>query len=436
MSLLSKIKKIPLLRAVYANTWAQNAYHYSLGFLGALLYGFPSRSMYVIGVTGTKGKTSTCNLLAHLLNRSGLPTGMATTVNFRIRDTEWINETKQTMLGRFALQKMLWRMKAAGCTHAIVETSSEGILQFRHSFVDYSMAVFTNLSPEHIERHGGFENYRAAKVKLFEKVAKKKGAIGIFNLDDENVSYFLAPKIAKRSGFTREGKRFPGVSSYDLRHVVCAVEGSDFVLDNEKYHMPLLGEFNVANAASALCAARELGVSAQSLQEALKDARSAPGRMEIIRAEKGFTVVVDYSYEPTGLKNALSTLKLFDPSRIICVVGSAGGGRDTWRRPVMGGIAATMADVVIVTTDDPYEEDPDDIAKAVYQGAKNAATLVPDETLFKIVDRKEALRKAISMAREGDVILAAGKGGEKWMNVKEGKIPWDESAIVAELLRE
>ena len=151
-----------------------------MAFIAALFYGFPSRKMKVIGVTGTKGKTTTCNLIAQILNFSGHKTGMATTVNFRIGDYEWKNESKQTMLGRFQLQKLLRQMVKENCEYAVIETSSEGILQYRHCFIDYNIAVFTNLSPEHIERHGGFENYRSAKVKLFEKVAKKENSIGIY----------------------------------------------------------------------------------------------------------------------------------------------------------------------------------------------------------------------------------------------------------------
>lgn len=173
-------------------------YHWKLAFFGALIYGFPSRKLKVIGVTGTKGKTTTCNLLAQILQEAGFKTGMATTVNFRIGEREWINEYKQTMLGRFRLQKLLRQMVREGCRYAVIETSSEGILQYRHRFVDYSVAVFTNLSPEHIERHGSFENYRAAKLKLFEKVARKKDGVGVYNLDDPSVKYFLRPGVEKK----------------------------------------------------------------------------------------------------------------------------------------------------------------------------------------------------------------------------------------------
>ena len=180
----------------------QPAYHYLLAFAGALLYRFPSRCMTVIGVTGTKGKTTACNMIAHVLQESGHKTGMTTTVNFRIGEKVWRNEAKQTMLGRFQLQKMLRRMADAGCEYAVVETSSEGIMQFRHTFVDYDVSVFLNLSPEHLDRHKGFENYRAAKMKLFGKLSRKKRGIGVYNLDDENVAHFLNIPQEVQYGYT------------------------------------------------------------------------------------------------------------------------------------------------------------------------------------------------------------------------------------------
>ena len=190
-----------LLKKIIPN-FIFSLYHWKMAFLGALFYGFPSRKLIVIGVTGTKGKTTTCNLIAQILQGAELKTGMATTVNFRIGEKEWINEYKQTMLGRFKLQKLLRRMVNEGCKYAVIETSSEGILQHRHRFIDYSIAVFTNLSPEHIERHGSFENYREAKLELFKKVARKKNGIGIYNLDDENAEYFLQAPIKNKIGYS------------------------------------------------------------------------------------------------------------------------------------------------------------------------------------------------------------------------------------------
>lgn len=410
-------------------------YHFLLAFFGAVLYGFPSKKMKVIGVTGTKGKTTTCNILAQILNFSGVKTGMATTVNFRIGEKEWANATKQTMLGRFKLQKLLSQMAKEGCEYAVIETSSEGILQHRHRFINYNIAVFTNLSPEHIERHGSFENYRKAKLKLFEKVAQKKYGIGIYNLDDDDADYFLAPSVAKKYGFTLKG-----LGRLNNKIQVLDVELSSsmtkFTVNNVNFETKIIGDFNVYNLAAAICTALSQNISIEKIKEALIKVKSTPGRLETIDEGQNFTVIVDYSYEATSLENALKSMRVFSPKRIIVVFGSAGGGRDKWRRPVMGEIADKYADIIIVTTDDPYNEDPEAIIKDIMKGVSKNEQRILNKNVFKAVTRKEAIRKALSLAEQGDLILFAGKGGELFMNVANSKkIPWNEAEIIREELK-
>lgn len=421
--------------------WIIGWYHFALAYLGALVYRFPSRKLIVIGVTGTKGKTTTCNLIAQILNYCGFKTGMATTVNFRIGDEGWINEYKQTMLGRFKLQKLLRQMVKAGCKYVVIETSSEGILQYRHRAIDYGIAVFTNLSPEHIERHGSFENYRAAKIKLFEKVARKKDGIGVYNLDDENVERFLAIPIKRRYGYCTKcrasGYR---VAMLENKHHIYDIEVSpgktSFVFDGEKFELPLIGEFNVYNAAAAISVALSQGVEIEQIKRALALARSVPGRMEIIDEGQDFTAIVDYAHEPVSFESALKAAKIFNPQRTIVVFGSAGGGRDKWRRPVMGEIADKYADIIVVTTDDSGDEKPGKIIDNILEGVLKNKNRLLKKNAFKITERRRAIRVAVDLAQPGDLILFAGKGGETWMNIKKGKkIPWDESAIVREEIR-
>jgi UDP-N-acetylmuramoyl-L-alanyl-D-glutamate--2,6-diaminopimelate ligase len=377
---------------------------------------------------------------------------MASTVNFRIGDKVWINETKQTMLGRFQLQKLLKRMADAGCKYAVVETSSEGILQHRHRFIDYDMAVFTNLSPEHIERHGSFEKYRSEKLKLFKMVAKKENGTGVYNLDDENVEYFLNESIRNKCGFCmssklkaqnekpqRKAQSFNKI--LEVNSVKLSANGSRFNIGDFEFETPLIGKFNVYNAAAAVCVALSQSIPIEKIQEALKVAKPTSGRMEIIDAGQNFAAIVDYSYEPKGLESALKAIRVFDSKRIIVLTGSAGGGRDKWRRPVMGEIADKYADIIIITTDDPYDENPEKIIDEVLAGAissqggsasggKNPARKI-NENIFRIIDRRAAIKKAIEIAQQGDAILFAGKGGERWMNLTSGKkIPWDEAEIV------
>lgn len=418
-----------------------NCYHFLLAFLAAVFYRFPSRKMIVIGVTGTKGKTTTCNLINQVLNFAGLKTGMLTTVNFGIGEKEWINATKQTMLGRFQLQKLLSQMLREGCKYVVVETSSEGILQHRHRFIDYDVVVFTNLSREHIERHGSFENYRAAKLELFQKVASKKNGIGIYNLDDENIGFFLKYPIGKKYGYTLRTSTASLMGRENLDYIVgvsniqLSSRATKFEIDSISFEAKLLGHFNVCNIAAAICVALSQGVEMQKIKEALTRAKSAPGRLEIIDVGQKFTVIVDYSYEPTSLENALKAVRIFNPNRIIVVFGSAAGGRDKWRRPVMGEKADKYADLIIVTTDDPYDEEPSAIIEDILKGILKNKKRALNENVFNIVDRKEAIKKAFYLAKENDLILIAGKGGEVWMNVAKGKkIPWDDREVAKEEL--
>jgi len=442
----------------------QPAYHFFLAGLAAFLSGFPSKKLKVIGVTGTKGKTTTSNLIADILNYCGFKTGLMSTVNFKLGDKEWTNQSKQTMLGRFQSQRFLRQMVKEGCQYAIIETSSEGILQHRHRFIDYEIAVFTNLSPEHLERHRGFENYRDAKIKLFEKVAKKKDGVGVYNLDDENTEYFLGVPIKKKYGYTVKSQinnsfviaseakqsrikqittglpRSPNGSfamtilkgtNYKL-----TPQGAKFTANGVDFKMKLLGQFNVYNAAAAICSALSQGISIEKIKEALIRVKPVPGRMEIIDEGQDFTVIVDYAHEPAGLKQVYQTIKLFHPQKIIALLGAQGGGRDKGKRLVLGELAGQYADFVIVTNEDPYDEPPLEIIQDVLAGVLKNNRKKLNENVLAILDRRQAIKKSLSLVQKGDLVILTGKGGEVWMCVENNrKIPWDEKKIVEEELR-
>lgn len=436
LSFLTFLKRISLVRFLSELPFLSKPYHFSLALLAALRYGFPSRKLIVIGVTGTKGKTTTCNLIADILSGADCKTGLLTTLNYRIGDREWVNDIKQTMPGRFSLQKLLRQMVQEGCKYAIIETSSEGILQYRHKFINYQVAVFTNLSPEHIERHGSFENYRAAKVKLFQETANHKNGVGIFNLDDPNVGYFLEPDIKTKYGYFIRRPVINGeqkaLKEFRISNVRLAADKTEFEFARERFIMPLVGEFNVYNAAAAICAALSQGVSLKIIKETLARARRLSGRLELIERRE-IKVVIDYAHEPSSLAALYQAVKLFNPHRIIGVLGSQGGGRDVWKRAAMGKIAADCCDTLILTNEDPYNEDPlniiNDIEKGVLEAAKSSLKL------YKIIDRREAILKAVSLAGKGDAVVITGKGGEVWMCVAGGrKIPWSDRKIVEEVL--
>lgn len=428
-------------------------YHYILAFLGALVYGFPSKKLIVIGVTGTKGKSSTCNLIWYILREAGYKTGITTTANFRIGDKELINDKKMTMLGRFRLQSMLKQMVKAGCKYAVVETSSEGIKQFRHKFINYDIAVFTNLSPEHIEAHGTFEKYRLAKQNLFVKLEKDKkkiidgkviDKIIIVNVDDKNYNYFTEYKVDKKIGFgiENEADLFETLKAKILN---TGANGSEFIIHDSKFKIHLLGEFNVYNCLAAIATAYSQGIDLITAKKALEKIKGIPGRMEIIDEGQNFTVVVDYAYEPKSLEWVYLTLQPITKGKLIGVLGACGGGRDKWRIPVLGKLAAKYCKFAVFTTDDPYDDDPKELIEGVAKGADeylaefNKNELGEDIKDFKyekIINRKQAIKRAFEVAKHGDCVILSGKGSDPVMAVEKGKsIPWDDRQVAKELLK-
>ncbi len=392
-------------------------YHLSWAVLANIVYRFPSRRLVVIGVTGTKGKTTTCNMIWQVLTEAGYKVGMTTTANIRIGSKEWINDSKMTMQGRLRLQKLLRQMVKAGCRYAVIETSSEGILQWRHFGIKYQGAVFTNLSPEHLERHGSFANYRAAKGRLFKQLSGL--AISVINNDDDNADYFKS--------FPAKTKVYYGINrtaDFQAVNLRESEKGSTFEVKGRIFHLPLWGRFNVYNALAAISVGRALGVDWQILREALNKFDYVPGRMERIQAEQGFLVIVDYAHTPESLKLVYQTLRP-RARRLIAVLGAAGGGRDKNKRHQLGAIAAQYADVAIVTNEDPYDDDPIDIINQVWSGLSKDSL-----EKYKIVDREEAIKKAISLAQMGDIVVITGKGSEQAIVTKTGKISWDDREIV------
>jgi UDP-N-acetylmuramoyl-L-alanyl-D-glutamate--2,6-diaminopimelate ligase len=367
-------------------------YHYSLSFLGAVFYGFPSDKIKIIGVTGTSGKSTVVEMTASIFKEAGIKVASVSSTRFKIGEREEMNMLKMTMPGRFKLQSFLREALREKCQYAIIEVTSEGIRQFRHKFITFDAAVFTNLSPEHIESHGGFENYRNAKLKLF-KAAKN---IHIINSDDENYKHFWEISAKKKI-------------SYNLK------ESENLLPTNLK----VFGLFNKYNALAATKIALSYGVNLDVCKRAIEKFEGVPGRMELV-IEKPFKVIVDYAHTPEQLKQVYESLK---ENKLICVLGSCGGGRDKWKRPVMGEIAAKYCDKTIITNEDPYDEDPTDIINQV-AGKTNAE---------KILDRREAIKKALNLAKENNTVIITGKGSEPWMCVKNGKkIPWSDKKIVEE----
>lgn len=419
-------------------------YHWVLVHLATFIYGYPSNKMIVIGVTGTSAKSTVVNLIGQILEQAGFKVGLTTTFNFKIGKEEKINKHKMTMLGRFSLQKLLKQMLKAGCQYAVIETTSQGIKQYRHLGINYDVGVFTNLSKEHIESHGSFEKYRNTKQKFFQHLSKCKrkkinnkiiNKVSVVNLDDENREYFLKFKVDQQYGYTCEGNTLKDIKVVKAEDIRTMSDGSEFIVDNVNFKINLLGKFNVINALSAIGVALSQKIDLDICQKALIKIKQIPGRMEVVNKQP-FMVIVDYAHIPDSLEKVYQTLRNLSQRRIrsrrkprlICVLGSAGGGRDKWKRPIMGQIAEKYGDEIIITNEDPYDESPEEIIDQIISGIKN-------KKVIKILDRKKAIRKAINIAREGDIVIITGKGCEPWiMGARGERILWDDRRVVRELL--
>jgi len=404
----------------------QPAYHLTLAYLAALVYGFPSRKIKVIGVTGTKGKSSTVYFLSRILEGAGYKTAAISSIQFKIAEKEWPNSLKMTMPGRFAIQSFLAKAVKAGCQFVVLEVSSQGVLQNRHRFINFDTAVFTKLAPEHIEAHGSFENYKKYKLKFFGYVKNNH----VINKDDKYFQEFF--DIPAKNKIT--------YSAADYKDI----------------KLKLLGDFNVANAAAAVKTAEIYGIDAEKSGKILENIGSLPGRMELVGSPDGgrqnFKVIVDYAHTPDSMEAVYKSLKpKLTPStsdvegeaKLICVFGATGGGRDKWKRPEYGKIAERYCDEIILTNEDPYDENPEKIIKDIFSGF-SISNLKPASPagrsqiskIWKIIDRKEAIQKGISLAKEGDIVIITGKGSETTMMIANGKkIPFDDRAAAREVLK-
>ncbi|MFH1462715.1 MAG: UDP-N-acetylmuramoyl-L-alanyl-D-glutamate--2,6-diaminopimelate ligase [bacterium] len=393
-------------------------YHFFLAFLGALLYRFPSMKIKVIGVTGTNGKTTVVNFTTKILETAGFKVASLSSIKFKIGDKESKNTLKMTMPGRFKLQKFLRQAVSSKCQYALLEVTSEGIVQHRHKFINFEAAVFTNLTPEHIEAHRGFDNYRRAKRKLFQAANK----IHVINMDDENARYFLQFPAKKK--YLYQFKNQNEKCKITIENSKISKDIDDFTIN-----LKLLGKFNIYNSLAAICVGLSQRVNLEVAKRAVETIEGVPGRMEEVISVP-FKVFVDYAFTPNALEQVYKTLK---PSqgKMIAVLGSCGGGRDKWKRPVLGKIAAKYCDRIIITNEDPYDEDPLEIIDQVASGIKNY-----ESGIMKILDRRGAIRESLRLARPGDTVIITGKGCEPWIIEARGKkIPWDDREVVKEEFR-
>jgi len=406
-----------------------NWYHFFLTFLGAVIYGFSSRKLKIIGITGTKGKSTTVYLAGKALEGAGFKVGWISSLSIKIADKEWLNPYHLTMPGRMFIQKTLKEMVKNGCEYALIEVTSEGIKQHRHNFIDFDTVVFTNLAPEHLEAHGGFENYKKTKGKLFK--ALKKNGKSIINLDDLNADYFSQFKAKERVGFSIRPKDRKLKVDKIILGADCKIEktGVSFIVKDTRFCLKLLGKFNIYNALTAISISLLEKISLNKIKLALENIKVIPGRMEEISDGQNFRVFVDLAHTPDSFEQVFKLAKKLSSRKIISVFGSAGGGRDKWKRPKLGKIASQYSDYIILTNEDPYNEDPIFIINGIKKGISNSVNLE------KITDRRQAISKALKLAKEKDIVLILGKGTEATMVIGSCKIPWDDRRVVKEELR-
>ncbi|MDE1924891.1 MAG: UDP-N-acetylmuramyl-tripeptide synthetase [Patescibacteria group bacterium] len=423
-----------------------NAYHYCLAILGALIYRSPSRKLFVIGVTGTKGKSTTSELIAAILAEAGHTVALASTIRFAVGKESEPNLFKMTMPGRFFLQKFLRQAVGKGATHAVIEMTSEGAKQFRHSGLALDALVFTNLAPEHIESHGGLEHYVDAKLSLARALARspKRPRIVVANADDTYGKDFLNIDVEIKAPFSLKDAEPYNADDKSVRFVWPARPGRR----QELFTVPLPGVFNLKNILAAMTLCDAMGVETSTMKKALEHIGPIAGRAERVEAGQPFVVVVDYAHTPDSLRALYETYssnlgasllgsKSVAP-RLICVLGSTGGGRDTWKRPALGKIADEFCDSAYLTNEDPYDEDPQKIIDEVAGGFTRVKPRM-------VLNRREAIREALKEAftlrqAQGDqneiTVLVTGKGTDPYlMGAKGAKEPWSDKKVVQEELK-
>ncbi len=426
-----------LLKALIPN-WLlkiiRPVYHGLVALLASYYFNQPSKNLIVIGITGTTGKSTTTQMLAKILNTAGKKCGFITTISFFDGDSEQINKHGLSMPGGWLLQKNLRIMKDKGCEYAIVECTSEGLAQNRHWGINFSYALFTNLSEAHIKSHGSWKNYKAAKGKLFASLGLSKGAAVektiVANLDDPSAGLFLSFPAARKIGVSCKG-----VNMANMQKIYQAkITENGFELGGQNFNVYLLGEFNKHNGALAAATAESLSVSFPAASKALNEFKAIPGRMEEIENTKGVRVIVDYGCEPASFAAALKAASALPHKRLIHVFGSTGGHRDSQKRFVFGRTSAQYADEIVITNDDVYDSDPEKIAADIKLGTESEVGSRKSEVRI-ILDRREAIKYALSIARMGDLVLITGKGSEQFLVLPGNKrISWDDREAVRQEL--
>jgi len=405
----------------------------ALALLSAAFYGFPSRRLRLIGVTGTNGKTTTTHLIKAVLEQAGHKVGLIGTIHHLIGGE--VLPTHRTTPESLDLQRLLFQMAERGMEYAVMEVSSHAVALKRTVATEYDVAVFTNLSLDHLDFHGSLDDYAEAKARLFASLSPegtKPNKAAVVNMDDPR-----APLMQQRARVPVIGYGIDAGTDWTARSVQVRPEGVAYDATTPagvlSLRLQLTGRFNVYNSLAAAAVGWHEGVPLPFIRTALEQVPGIPGRLERINRGQPFTVLVDYAHTPDSLENVLHTCRAFAAGRVIVVFG-CGGDRDKEKRPVMGEVAARLADVVIITADNPRSERPEDIAKDIETGVLRGGKKPGEYDV--IVERREAIRRAIEAARPGDIVLIAGKGHETTQVFHDRTIHFDDREEAARALKE
>lgn len=413
MSLKAKLEKLP-----FYNT-AVLPYHYMQSITAGVKNGWPGKKLHVIGVTGTNGKTTTCFMLWHMLNHAGLKTGLMTTVAWGVEDLE-PELGHMTTVDALTLNKRIKAIKDQGAEYLVLEVTSHALAEFRTLGIPFDIAIFTNLTHEHLDYHKTIANYRAAKGKLF-----KKADFCILNADDPACRYY---KKLSREYITYGIKNGQNQAS----NIKLGVSGVKYSCDDMNIETKIPGEFNVYNSLAAALAGKKLGLTNKQIEDGIKTLESVEGRMNIIDEGQPFTVIVDYAHAPDALEKVFESIK-DHKGKVISVHGGA-GRRDPSTRPIRGSILAKYSDIVIITEDDSRDEDPEKIAEGFIEGAEKHGKVMGKD-LFKELDREKAIKLAFEKAKPGDVVLILGKGHEKTILRADGPHEFEDIKVAKKMLK-
>lgn len=396
--------------------------------------------MIVIGIVGSKGKTTTANMLWSILSADGHKVGLIGTANIRYGNKEEMNPYHMTMPGAFVMQKILAKMAAMKCKYVIMEVPSEGQTQYRHIGINFDVLVFTNVTKELMAAHDfSMEILHKHNKRVFKRLTHSKRKtidlartpkMIIANTDNKHAKDYLIFQADKKLTFGTKAD-----ADYKITDVQDTQNGISFDINGASYKVKILGKINAINAAGAIATASALGANKKAITSGLSKLPTIPGRMEVIEGKQPFTVVVDYAHEQASMTALMNSAKDMKPkgAKVITLLGAEGGGRDSAKRPEMGEICAKGSDIIILSNVDPYEDDPMDIINDIKKGAIKTGAK-EGKNMFIVPDRREGIRKALQLAKKEDLVLITGKGAEQSIVIGGKSSPWDDRKVVREEL--